>query len=154
MATNALSANRPGVSSPVAQRNGSGLNLFGVNPASSTYAGDTFAALTRQQWSDFITTFVPLENQLIAQATDPQVVRDAMSEASTNINQSFDAQSASTDRRLRGLGIQLSPEEQAARKRSEGLTRSLADVGAQNTAREMTVRRQQSVLGNPAPQGA
>ena len=68
------------------------------------------------------------------------------------MNASFDAQSASTDRRLRGLGIQLSPEEQAARKRSEGLSRSLTDVGAQNVTRDLTTRRQQSVLGNPAPQ--
>ncbi len=127
-------------------------NYFGVNPASNTYAGDSYAALTRQQWSDYISTFVPIENQLIAYATDPNVVRESMAEASRDVNASFDAQSASTDRRLRGLGIQLSPEEQAARKRSEGLSRSLTDVGAQNTARDLTMRRQQSVLGNPAPQ--
>lgn len=152
MATMALSQNlRPA---------GRGLNLggtnenfFGFNPASSTYAGDSFAALTRQQWSNYISTFVPIENELIAYGTDPNVVRDAMSEASQNVSRAFDAQSASTDRRLRGLGIQLSPEEMEARKRSESLSRSLTDVGAQNTARELTTRRQQAVLGNPAPQG-
>lgn len=129
-------------------------NYFGVDPSSKTYAGDSFAALTRQQWADYISTFVPVENQLIQYATDPNVVRDAMSEASADVNKAFDAQSASTDRRLRGLGIALSPEEMQARKRSESLNRSLTDVGAQNTARELTTRRQQSVLGNPAPQGA
>lgn len=137
---------------PAQQRTGgSGLNLFGINPASNTYAGDTYAALTRQQWADYISTFVPIENQLIQYATDPQVVRDAMGEASSDVNKSFDAQSASTDRRLRGLGISLSPEEMNARKRSESLSRSLTDVGAQNTAGALTERRQQSVLGNPAP---
>lgn len=140
---NALSMSRPGQAE----------NSFGVNPGSKTYAGDTYAALTRQQWADYISTFVPIENQLISYATDPNVVSNAMSEASRDVNTSYDAQEASTSRRLKGLGVTLSPEEQAAQKRSYGLSRSLADVGAQNTARDLTVRRQQSVLGNPAPQG-
>jgi hypothetical protein len=128
-------------------------NLFGVPQGSKTYAGDTYAALTRQQWADYISTFVPIENQLIDYATNRSVVSDAMAEASRDVNASYDAQEASTGRRLKGLGITLSPEEQAAQKRSYGLSRSLADVGAQNTARDLTTRRQQSILGNPAPQG-
>jgi hypothetical protein len=126
-------------------------NAFGVNYGSKTYAGDTFAALTRQQWADYTQNFVPLENQLIDYATDPGVVKSAMSKASATVNQSFDAQEASTARRLKGLGIALSPEEKAAQARSAGLARSLADVQAQNLTRDMTERRQQSVLGNPAP---
>lgn len=128
-------------------------NAFGINPNSKTYAGDTYSALTRQQWADYVSTFVPIENQLIQYATDPNAAGNAMAEASRDVNASYDAQEASTSRRLKGLGITLSPEEQAAQKRSYGLSRSLADVGAQNTARDLTVRRQQSVLGNPAPQG-
>lgn len=130
---------------------GASNNLFGINPGSSTYAGDTYAALTRQQWSDYISTFVPIENQLIAYATDPGVVRESMAEASRDVNASFDAQEASTERRTRGLGITLSAEERNAQKRATGLARSLSDVQAQNTARDLTSRRQQSVLGNPAP---
>jgi len=129
-------------------------NVFGVNPGSKTYAGDTFAALTRSQWADYVNTFVPLENQLIQYATDPGVVSDAMKKASTNVNQSFDATQASTARRLKGLGVTLSPEERDAQTRSYGLARSLADVQAQNLSRDMTMRRQQSVLGNPAPSAA
>ncbi len=56
-----------------------------------------------------------------------------------------------TQERLRGLGLTLSADEQHAMDRSTGLSRSLADVGAQNTARDQTLARQQSILGNPAP---
>lgn len=126
-------------------------NLFGINQSSKTYAGDTFAALTREQWADYVGNFVPLENQLIDYATNPGVVSTAMKKASTNVNQAFDATQASTDRRLKGLGVTLSPEEKDAQTRSYGLARSLADVQAQNLTRDMTARRQQAVLGNPAP---
>jgi hypothetical protein len=128
-------------------------NIFGVDRNSKSYASDSYAAMTRQQWADYISTFVPIENQLIDYAMNANTPRDAMAEASRDVSSAFDAQEASTARRLKGLGVVLSPEEQAAQKRSFGLAKSLADVGAQNTARDLTTRRQQSVLGNPAPQG-
>lgn len=120
---------------------------------SSTYAADTFAALTRDQWATYVSTFVPLENQLIAAATDKGAPDEAMASASERVNAAFDAQQGATDRRLRGMGVTLDADEQAAQRKSYGLARSLADVGAQNLAHDLTVRRQQSVLGNPAPQG-
>lgn len=131
-----------------------GLGLLGGRPAQrSTQAADTYAALTRDQWANYVNTFVPIENQLINFATDQNAPTEAMAEASQNVNQAFDAQQGATGRRLRGLGLQLSGEEQQAAQRASGLARSLADVQAQNTARDLTVQRQQSVLGNPAPQG-
>lgn len=119
----------------------------------STSAQDTFAALTREQWADYVNTFVPLENQIIQEATDPEAVNRAMAGASQNVNDAFAAQQGATDRRLRGLGLQLTPEQQAASTRATALSKSLTDVGAQNVARDLTVQRQQSILGNPAPQG-
>lgn len=128
-------------------------NAFSGAPDSSTYASDTLAAVTRQQWADYVSTFIPIENSLIKYATDPAVVNDAMAEASQNVNQAFDAQAGATQRNLKGLGVTLSEDEQAAQTRSMGLARSLADVGTQNVARDITTQRQQSILGNPAPQG-
>lgn len=126
---------------------------YGIDPGSKTYANDTFAAITRDQWQNYVSTFVPIENQLIKYATDPNVVSDAMKDASTGVTQAFDAQQGATQRKLKGLGVQLSPDEQQAQGRSMGLTKSLADVQSQNTARDLTVQRQQSILGSPAPQG-
>lgn len=128
--------------------------MSGDSGPSAPTASDMFASATRQQWSDYINNFVPIENQLIKYATDPSVVTSAMSDAQTGVQQSFDAQQGATQRRLQGLGVTLSPDEQAAQKRSSGLTESLADVQSQNTARDLTVQRQQSILGSPAPQGA
>lgn len=133
-----------------------GRNLVGLkfdHPGSgpSTYASDTFAQLTRDQWQSYITNFVPYENKLIDYATDPGVVSSAMKSASTDVNSAFDNQAGVQQRRLSGLGLTLDASEQAASTRSTGLARSLADVNAQNTSRDATVARQQSILGNPMP---
>ncbi len=129
-------------------------NEYGLNPNSKTYANDMFAAVTREQWANYVNTFVPIENKLIKYAMDPAVVSDAMADASTGVHQAFAAQEGSTQRRLQGMGVQLSPEEQAAQTRSSGIREGLADVQGQNTAHDLTTQRQQSILGSPVPQGA
>lgn len=126
---------------------------MGINPKSKNYANNTFAAITRQQWANYVNTFVPIENKLIQYATDPGVVSDAMERASQGVTDSFAAQEGATQRRLKGLGVTLDADEQQAQSRATGLAKSLADVGAQNVTRDLTVQRQQSILGNPAPQG-
>lgn len=129
-----------------------GRQLGGGKGNSSTPVGDAYAALSREQWYTYLNTFVPIENKLIEYATDPGVVDDAMKQASTNATGSFASAQAGSERRLRGMGVALSGEEKAASDRNYGLAKSLADVGAQNTARDVTRQRQQAILGNPAPQ--
>ena len=48
-------------------------------------ADQTFAALTRQQWQDYVRTFVPYENRLIDYSNNPQVVSNAMADASADV---------------------------------------------------------------------
>ena len=114
-------------------------------------AGDAYTKLTRDIWDSYVSNFMPYENKLIDYATSPTVVSDAMSQASGLVDQSFGAQQAATQRRVKGLGLTLSAEEQADSDKSFSLAKSLADVGAQNVARDQTVARQKAVLGNPVP---
>lgn len=143
---------------PDAMQNGTFDKLTGRNqpnngPAPPT-ASDLFASATRQQWSQYVNTFVPIENKLISYATDPNTVSNAMAGAHQDVTDAFTAQQGATQRRLASLGTTLAPDEQQAQNLSSGLTQSLADVQAQNTARDLTTQRQQAILGNPAPQGA
>lgn len=116
-----------------------------------TPVGDAYERLTRQMWDTYVTNFMPYENKLIDYATSATVATDAMATASDFIDQSFDTQQASSQRRLKGLGLKLSADEQAASDKSFGLAKSLADVGAQNMVRDQTVARQRAILGNPVP---
>ena len=130
-------------------------SLFGGGKKNDTAAGDAYAAMTRQSWFDYMNTLgVPQENKLISYATDPNTVTNAMTEASSDVTGAFDRQQAATQRRLSGLGLTLNADEQAASARDTNLARSLADVGAQNRARDQTLARQQAIIsgGRSAPQ--
>ena len=126
-------------------------NPYNIDPNAKDYAGQNYAALTRDMWAQWTTNFLPYENDLIEYARDPAIVDKAQAAASQNVQQSFDAQQAATGRRLKGLGLTLDADEQRAADRSYGLARSLADVNAQNVAGAQTRSRQQNVLGNPVP---
>jgi hypothetical protein len=126
---------------------------LGYNPSSPNYANDTFAAITRQQWQDYVSNFVPIENQLIKYATDPTQPAQAMQSASQGVQQAFAQQPGIQARQFAALGVTPGADETAADNRQTGLQRSLADVQAQNTARDLTKQRQESILGSPAPQG-
>lgn len=126
--------------------------LSGGDDTQDTSAEDQYAALTKQGWYNYMNTIgVPQENKLIDYATNPATVTNAMSTASTDATTAFDNQAANTQRTLTGLGLSLAPDEQAAATRDTANARSLADVGAQNSARDQTMARQQAILGNPAP---
>jgi hypothetical protein len=143
-----------GLPAPPSSYSGSGnSNGYGINPSSPTYANDTFAAVTQDQWSNYVNTFVPIENQLIKYATDPTQPAQAMATAQTDVDNSFSQQAGATQRQNAALGVTPTADETAATTKATGLTKSLAGVQAQNTARDLTVQRQQGILGNPAPQG-
>ena len=76
-------------------------NMYGISPGSKDYAAQTYAAMTRDQWANYVNTFVPLENQLIQYATDPGQVTKAMTNASADVNASFNQQEGAVQRRLR-----------------------------------------------------
>lgn len=122
------------------------------SPQATGSANDLFAQFTRQQWSNYVSTFIPIENQLIKYATNTELPGQKMQDASEDVNAAYNQQQGATARRLTGLGVTLNEDEQAAQTRQFGLSKSLADVQAQNVAGDMTRQRQQSILGNPAPQ--
>lgn len=123
-----------------------------ANPGSKTAAGDTFAALTRLQWDQYLQNFVPLENEIIYQATNPQVAADAVMNARTDVANAFDVQEGVQERRLRGLGLALDEDQQRAITRQTRLSESLADVNAANMTQQRVQDRQMGLLGAPSPQ--
>jgi len=120
-------------------------------PPPSTTASDIYAELTREQWENYVQTFVPIENQLIAYATNDQQPLLEAQAAQKDVLGQFDQTGANEQRRLQSLGITLSPQEAAASARVQDNDRALAVVQGQNLAMDLTRQRQQGILGNPAP---
>jgi hypothetical protein len=96
-----------------------------------------------------VQNFVPIENSLIKYATDTTLPGQEMAKASQNVGMAFDAAQGSTQRKLAGMGVSLSGDEQAAQTKAYGLSKSLADVGAQNLTGSAVRARQASIIGNP-----
>lgn len=128
-----------------------GAASMGLNPNSKNFAQNAFAAITRQQWDDYLTNYVPMENRMIDYATDETKPQDMSYLAGRGVGAAFDQQRESTDRRLAGMGLQLTDEERGAVDKQSRLSESLATVGAMNNARDATMQRQQSIMGAPAP---
>jgi hypothetical protein len=131
------------------------VSLYSFNAQGNTgdpsSAQDQYVNMTRDQWTTYMNTFVPLENKLNDYAISSQAAPDAMRLASQNVDRAFTAQEGSTDRQLRGMGVTLDADQRAAQIRETGISKALADVHAQSTARDLTLGRQQTLLGNPAP---
>lgn len=122
-----------------------------ISARSGGTASQTFGELTRRMWMEYLSGTVPFENRLIDYSSDPRMVSDAMTDASTDARRAFANRAAAQQRQLRSAGLTLSAEEQAAADRATNLAASLADVNAQNTARDTTLARQRSILGSPVP---
>jgi hypothetical protein len=126
------------------------LGLGGGAPK-STFASDTFAALTRQQWADFQRDIAPYENKLIEFSNSTTAATDAMNRGIETVGSAFDRQDGATDSRLKGLGLTLNADEQHAADRSSSLAQATAEVHAANSAGMQTRSLQQALLGNPTP---
>lgn len=121
-------------------------DFYGMSLPNYGSAEATNAALTRQDFSTWVNTSMPYEDKYFEYATDPTQAAKAMESAQANVAGAFDRQAAATERRLRPLGG-LNPEEQAVATRSLALAKSAASAGAQNRARDLTLQRQQAILG-------
>lgn len=126
-------------------------NLSALSVAKKPSAARTYAALTRQQWADHVATYVPIENTMIDFATDSTQPAKAMAAASENVSDAFAMQEGDFQRRLQGLGTTLTADEQAAQTRAAGLSKSLADVQAQNIAGTQTRELQYGLMGAAPP---
>lgn len=139
--------------------------MFGAPPrppAQTQFAGTTLpnygdanqtqAALTRMDFTNWITTFMPYQDKLIEYATNQELPGLAMAQAQTDVNQAFDQQQGDLERKLRPYGP-LAADEQQSADRTLALSRSAASAGAANRARDVTKARQQAILGNPTMGG-
>lgn len=139
-----------GVTFPFSGNDG---NMYGIDPGRKDYAAATHAAFTKDQWQNYISQFVPIENELIDWAMDPATVTKSRERAVSGIGQQYDVAQGAAERRRRGLGITLTPDEKASADRYSNLQKSLGEVQASNTARDLTVDRQRAIMGSPVTPG-
>lgn len=142
----------PQYTGPYQQRtyNSYGQMDFGQNPLNGA---DTFAMMTRDMWSQWVSQFMPIENTLIDYASDVTLPGQSAAKAITGVQSAYAQANKSSDLSMKTSGIQLNEQERNAMTRDRNLSQSLAEVQAANTARTLTTDRQRSTLGVPVNTG-
>ena len=114
-------------------------------------ASDARAAISRQQYSDFLRRFNPVRMKLAGMYDNPMLRQESLSQAGAMVRDSFDRLPEQRERYLSGLGLEMGEQEQASMQRQDNLAESLADVTARNRAqRAFDDRNEQIAVGlNP-----
>ena len=120
----------------------------------STFAADTRARLAREDYADWLRTFRPIENELIAQYDNPALRERSVAEAQQMAMQGLAGAQESLGRRNAELGISLTQGQQKSLDRQMNLAGGLALVNAANQTRRRIDDRDQQLLTGISPQGS
>ncbi|WP_111873631.1 hypothetical protein [Aeromonas bivalvium] len=106
------------------------------------YAADTYAEITRDQYQDWKARFYPKQQELMALATNGQLLRDQLGRVEeNNTNALRSAQQATANRNARmGVGSKSNGDN------SQGLRMALMTAGTENGLREQEQARQVGIL--------
>lgn len=130
------------------------LNRINLDPEWAAANPDKAQAeLTRQQWDLYQKRYAPLEDQVLAEITDPTAPERAATEAGDIVSRFHEGTRDMTLRRLARYGVAPTEEEAASIDRHLGLARALAISGAKNTARSETRDMYMDLLSGTLDQG-
>ena len=109
-------------------------------------AGNALEGFTRQQWSDYANTYLPVQNMISGFATSNAPIQQAEQDAESNVAGAYSQAAGAQQRQLAGMGVTQTPAQKAAASREMGLSQGLSTVNAVNTARAQTYGLQQEAM--------
>lgn len=113
-------------------------------------ASDALAALYGAEYDDYLRRFVPIENEIIKRVTDPSFTTGAVTGSVEDVRSGYaNADQQFTDRMGR-LGLTLTPQQQAARDRTQQHQLGLSEVEVANRVRQQVTDRNLALIGGGA----
>lgn len=110
-----------------------------VNPADafkgSQGASNTLGQLYRAQWEDWKTRFSPYIDQLTSLAQDPAYAAGQGNTAASAVNTSYANTASGLQMQRQGMGVNLTPAQQAAEQRQLSLGQAADAASAYNQAK-------------------
>jgi len=105
-------------------------------------------ALLKQQYSEWATTFKPIEQKLLKQISwnNPSVLNTAVSEAASRASAESSMAKGMMNRQNRALGIVPNAEQRETSSRVLNLQKALGTASAKNQARETQRELDEQVL--------
>ncbi|EIY2512134.1 hypothetical protein ACUHOO_000775 [Pseudomonas aeruginosa] len=104
---------------------------FAGNQGASTVLGQ----LSRAQWDDWKARFQPYVDKLANLATSETYAGEQAAQAASSVNASYDNTARGLRMQQQGMGLSLTPAQQAAQDRKLQIGRAAASVDASNNAR-------------------
>lgn len=95
---------------------------------------DSMAELTRNQWEDFQTRYIPVQDNLLDLANSNQLLTEQLGRNKTNVDNSFALAESNEAMRMGRYG--LPTENSATSKNNTGLLKSLTTASTNNETRE------------------
>lgn len=105
---------------------------------------NALADLTRQQFDDYKTRFLPVQEELFGLATSDKLLNEQMARNEENISTSFEQSKVAEDQRLGRYGIEADNSKQSSA--NTGLLKSLTTASVNNETRESVDDLQNSIL--------
>lgn len=124
-----------------------GDKLLGVKSGGSDYGDRVSAALALADWDRYKSMYQPLEDLLIGMVQDPNGRQNAMNTGAQAVGRNMDNAAESFERQTRGLGLELTPGQQASYERRQDITAGLTRVGAANTSARNYDQLRRIILG-------
>jgi hypothetical protein len=112
---------------------------FYVDPGAA-FAGDQGAStvngqLQRSQWEDWKARFQPKISELARIAENPTFTTEQGTDAAAAVNTSYQNSQANLATQRKGMGLQLTPAQQAAEQRKMAIGNAADGVTAYNSAK-------------------
>lgn len=107
----------------------------------------------RDQWDDYLTRFVPIEDELIATYNNPEVHKRVIGAAMGRAETGFDAARGSYGRSMARYGMSPDTQVKAETERNFNLDRAGALVDAKNRTRQGLVERDAGMLAGGVTTG-
>lgn len=95
---------------------------------------DTMAKITRQQYEDYQSRFLPSEQRLLSLASSDELLNNQLQRNVENVDQSFE--SAQQAEAMRGSRYGLSDKTTGQQTTNTGLDKALATASVQNETRQ------------------
>lgn len=107
---------------------------------------DVLAKIYRDQWSDYVTRFFPLEDELVSTYNNRALHNQIIDQSTKKAADAFDAAQGSYSRSMARYG--MSPDAQVRQEtdRTFDLGRTLSLAGAKNRTRQALADRDQNML--------
>ena len=121
-----------------------GNNVNSFQRSSNTSYQGAMADLTREQWNDFRTRYLPVQDELLSLATNDNLLNEQLARNKQNLSNSFDLAETNENRRLGRYGLTADNTKQD--KNNNNLLKSLTLASVNNETRSAVDDLQNKII--------